>query len=247
MVSVGQEMNRLLRSGLWVGFAASMEIMLVLVFTDQLVWSKVIASGTITVLAYRYVQNTFRNDVLDKCLLIILCFSLSLLNLQILLWWIPLLVIVFLYKNAFLGLNMRRTGSVKSMVISFSWLLLIGACLDFSQLNIHIIIILLSEFFMFLSLTAVNDLFLDVGEESPWKSKLMMRCWMICFALLSALLFLSVGNFQLSLLICAVAPLALTLSLWRRQYPRTLMPFLWVDGCIILRGFLVFISLRSQI
>lgn len=247
MVSVGQEMNRLLRSGLWVGFAASMEIMLVLTITHQLLWSKVIASGTITVLAYRYVQNTFRNDVLDKCLLIILCLCSPLLELQILFWWIPLLVIVFLYKNAFLGINMRRIGSVKSVVISCSWLLLICSCLDFSQLNMHIIILLLSEFFMFLSLTAVNDLFLDDGEESPWKSALMMRCWMIFFAFLSALLLLSAGIFELPLMICSVAPLALTLSLWRKQYPRTLMPFLWVDGCIILRGLLVFISFRDQI
>jgi hypothetical protein len=235
-------MKRLFRSGLWVGFAASMEMLLVLELVNGLVWSKVVIAGTVTTLAYRYIQNTFRNDIIDKSLLTIGCICVPFLEIEMLLWWIPLWGIVVLYKNAYPGVNLRKVGAIKSLVVSICWLLFICSCLTFSQINNErTFLILFSEFSMFLSLTAANDLFLDDGEKSPWKSTSMIQTWRVFFALLSSVFFFLIEpTFQIPVFLVALIPFAFIWPLRSKYYPREAYAFLWVDGCIILRGVMVF-------
>lgn len=235
-------MSALWRSGIWIGIAAFSEMAMIQKLSNCTQWTAPIIAGAVTTLAYRYIQNTFRNDVIDKILLIVLCLCFPLLEVGVLLWWLPLILIVILYKHAYFGLNLRRFGAIKSIIVSLCWLILNVSLFPISLIsNQRCLWILISEFLMFLCLTAVNDLFLEATEKTPWKSPVFMRLWMVICGLLSAVLLnITTTTFQITICLTATIPFALTLLLWRKQYTRNSMRFYWVDGAIILRAWIMF-------
>ena len=237
-------MNALLRNSIWVGIAASAETALILTFINAFAWSKVIVAGAITTLAYRYIQNTFQNNIIDKCLLIIVLLFVPMMHWYSLLWWLPLIAIVLVYKNKFLGMNLRKVGALKSTVVSICWLMMIGSLVGYSQIiDRKFLLIGSAEFSLFMSLTAVNDMFMEEGEKCPWKSPWIIRIWSALFALLSAALFIQSEDFpQIGIRSAAILPLAFLILLQSKPYPRTSTLLYFVDGTIILRAVIALVS-----